>query len=540
MTTMKDKETPNKVAVFCVHGMGQQMRFTTLEQVARGIRRLATVTQQRAASYVIDSHLRQRLEMTVEVNRATSAVKTELHVYEGYWAPVTEGQVSLPDVMSFLTGAAWNSLILRLSGFSPFRRWMFGKFNEFAVPLASFFHIAITLFVVLLLLVLNAGAVLLTYGALNSASGLPSWLNKAFIDFTTFVLSWLSIAVTFIVLFWLALLQRKILWRLKAAPSIWIGRGLGILSIGLGIFLFGWISPWGLTCRGLLIVLGVAVALLFFWSPKDRESPSKSPLWIGYTLTLDVLFWLWLGAFVLTGLCLALLLAWGQVDRTLWDRLPSIPTSQNLWLIWPPILVVTGIVRRLLVQYIGDVAAYVSPHRLDRFRKIREEIRDEAVSVLRHIYTQKEYERIIVVGHSLGSVIAYDALNIVLAEAELRGEHFDLIDRTKLFLTFGSPLDKVAFVFAQRGDAHSEARGRLAEVRQPLIKSYDPFRKIPWVNVYAKRDIIGAPLNFFDEESPPANLGVVNTLDPDALIPLVAHGEYWDNETVFQHLLRAL
>ena len=63
----------------------------------------------------------------------------------------------------------------------------------------------------------------------------------------------------------------------------------------------------------------------------------------------------------------------------------------------------------------------------------------------------------------------------LLAEAELKGQVQvqDYVDRTKLLLTFGSPLDKTAFVFATRGDA-SEARGRLAEARQPLIKSYVP------------------------------------------------------------------
>jgi hypothetical protein len=91
----------------------------------------------------------------------------------------------------------------------------------------------------------------------------------------------------------------------------------------------------------------------------------------------------------------------------------------------------------------------------------------------------------------------------------------------------------------QGGDA-SEVRGRLAEARQPLIKSYVPYRQIPWVNVYAKRDIISGDLNFYDKPDY-QGIGIVNNqIDDDALIPIVAHGEYWENKAVFRFLVRAL
>jgi pimeloyl-ACP methyl ester carboxylesterase len=261
------------------------------------------------------------------------------------------------------------------------------------------------------------------------------------------------------------------------------------------------------------------------------------------------LFWVWLAAFVTAGLLFPILFVWERFDSSFWTWLPGrISPEENRWAflgIWLPILTLTFFVRRWLIEYVGDVAAYVSPHKLDRFNDIRAEIQGEITTVLHAIYESSEnYDKVIVMGHSLGSVVAYDALNTILAKAEITGGHNKIIDKTKGFITFGTPLNKVAFLFARRGDAKSDIRGRLAEVRQPLIhdKYYNTFRKIPWINVFAKRDIIGAKLTFFDRLNPlaPHTRKVQNVVDKDALIPIMAHNEFWDNPTLFEKLLEAI
>ena len=62
-----------------------------------------------------------------------------------------------------------------------------------------------------------------------------------------------------------------------------------------------------------------------------------------------------------------------------------------------------------LVQYFGDVARYVNaaPANID----IRQNIRQGGIELLERIHASGEYQRIILVGHSLGSIIAYDILN---------------------------------------------------------------------------------------------------------------------------------
>jgi hypothetical protein len=58
--------------------------------------------------------------------------------------------------------------------------------------------------------------------------------------------------------------------------------------------------------------------------------------------------------------------------------------------------------------YIGDAARYLSPTP-DNI-KLRQAIRADGIQLLRKIHESGEYERVIVVGHSLGSVVAYDIL----------------------------------------------------------------------------------------------------------------------------------
>jgi hypothetical protein len=69
---------------------------------------------------------------------------------------------------------------------------------------------------------------------------------------------------------------------------------------------------------------------------------------------------------------------------------------------------------RFVLPYIGDAARYLDP--APGNVAVRNRIRDEGVRLLRALNDSGEYDRIVVVGHSLGSVIAYDALRILWSE----------------------------------------------------------------------------------------------------------------------------
>jgi len=215
------------------------------------------------------------------------------------------------------------------------------------------------------------------------------------------------------------------------------------------------------------------------------------------------------------------------------------------WL-WPLLVLVAAQVRTLLVQYVGDVAAYVSPSKLDRFSEIREKIKGRANGIAVAIFSAEaiggggfEYGQVALVGHSLGSVISYDTLNRQVKDDELAGNPRNILGRTSLLLTFGSPLDKTAFIFALHGRESTQTRDALVTAVQPLLQDYR-YRPFPWVNIWSPNDVISGTLDYFDATPPDPNHRVRNETDPEATIPLVAHTEYWKNRLVWEKLYEVL
>jgi hypothetical protein len=83
------------------------------------------------------------------------------------------------------------------------------------------------------------------------------------------------------------------------------------------------------------------------------------------------------------------------------------------------------------------------------------------------------YDRLVIVGHSLGSVVAYDTLNAMIVADNHANKERKVAERTSMLLTFGSPLDKTAYVFRNHKAIEAEVRGALAAQVQPLILDYD-------------------------------------------------------------------
>ncbi len=77
-------------------------------------------------------------------------------------------------------------------------------------------------------------------------------------------------------------------------------------------------------------------------------------------------------------------------------------------------LVMRSRVLGFAVSYFGDVARYLD--RAPENVEVRQKIRTELAALLRRIHESGEYDRIVVVGHSLGSVIAYDVLSFLYTD----------------------------------------------------------------------------------------------------------------------------
>ncbi len=80
-------------------------------------------------------------------------------------------------------------------------------------------------------------------------------------------------------------------------------------------------------------------------------------------------------------------------------------------------LAVLGFLSALVRSYVGDAAVYLSPAPSNI--EARQKIRAAGLDLLEKVMASDRYDRIIVVGHSLGSVIGYDVLSLAWQK------HFD-------------------------------------------------------------------------------------------------------------------
>lgn len=203
-----------------------------------------------------------------------------------------------------------------------------------------------------------------------------------------------------------------------------------------------------------------------------------------------------------------------------------------------------------LQQYVGDVVIYVSSYQVNRFYETRAAIQQEGLAVARCLYALTDvegrpaYDRITVVGHSLGSVIAYDTLNAILRESADPFGAGGPVERTRALITFGSPLDKTAFVFRTQKRETYDVREALAAAMQPLVTDYG-FRPASWLNLWSRRDWVSDALRFYDVDEehrgePAAARArtrwVENRRVPAPFDPFRAHLHYWTSDALARAL----
>ncbi len=206
--------------------------------------------------------------------------------------------------------------------------------------------------------------------------------------------------------------------------------------------------------------------------------------------------------------------------------------------LWIAAIAEALIARYFLVQYVGDVAAYISPYKSSKFDELRRRIQNVGLDIGKVIYgvdpdpskARPDYARILMVGHSLGSVVAYDTLNALINFETVGIAAKPVLARTPALITFGSPLDKTAFIF--RMQRQDWIREQMAAAMQPLIVDYK-FRPdtFTWINIWSRADIVSGALDYYDAPDVPGTdpRHVQNREDPQATTPLVAHVEYWKN-----------
>jgi hypothetical protein len=426
-TTETDDTQKENVAVLVCHGMGQQVRYETISAVAQSICSAATLDGNDVSP--VEVHLSQESDaflVRAELNwKGKDQREHCVHVYEAYWAPLTEGRVTYWDTIKFLLGAAANCLIF-MKPSQKFTRWIFGGPKNLPIRRGAFLYVVLTLL-----------------------------LMVAQISFATYVTLSLAQAYT----------------RFMAHP----------LPVGFSAF-------------------------------------SR--------------------------------MAW----QNWWDSLSSgsIPRMLLNLLVWVVVICLVRWIRTLIVQYAGDVAAYISPYKDSKFDELRHKIQKVGLDAGKIIYgfgahseSVPQYKRVVILGHSLGSVLAYDTLNalINLDQTSVGSLRRDVLGRTRALITFGSPLDKTAFIFRmQAKSAEDWMREQLSAAVQPLIVSYQEYRvpTFEWVNIWSPLDIISGCLDYYDDPAaaPSDPKHVHNLKDTQARYPVHAHIEYWGHDLLRDQLYR--
>lgn len=571
----------SKTAVWIAHGIGAQVPFATLEQAAEGIIMAAgDVANVQYREVKVNQTVLQRVELTLQ----NGGVQRQVDVYEYYWAPKTQGVVKLVDVIGFLWDGGSRGLI---NFFSHFQRALFGTMVPFKLTWRTPAYLLITLLTLAALIVVNA--IIIATGA--TIAGISSKLPTPELVTPLTVMAGLvsAAAITFGVVLLIATTSKpaksKSFWGHTVRNLTWFGVGFTIAAIISGaafmaaIFWNRWNPAWlnegALYLQTLTNVVIFLSLLLSLGSQLWRRFKTCHAEHAENAWQSQAFFYLafLIHAAVLVGtilICASLIVGTFResilgreavaVQHAMHTVLSTIVGSTLYgWLVkffawggwvWPFLAIISAQVRKILVEYVGDVTAYVASNKVDRFDDLRAKIKGLAKESLSAVYSAKapgldqfEYDRICVVGHSLGSVIAYDTLNRLVADDMLTGNPARVVDRTRLLLTFGSPLDKTAFFFSVLGKNTRHIREQLAAVVQPLIQYRDIRDRIEWVNVFSRNDVVSGSLDFYQfPDPPPAGVmqvrRVVNVRDEDALIPLVAHVEYWTNLTVWNELLQ--
>jgi hypothetical protein len=129
---------------------------------------------------------------------------------------------------------------------------------------------------------------------------------------------------------------------------------------------------------------------------------------------------------------------------------------------------------QFMAEMMGDVVIYTGADVRSKSYAVRQNVLKGAVEELLLLLQREDYEQIIVVGHSLGSLIAYDAINRIIRDVNAAGGlRLEQAQKLAGLVTFGSPLDKVAFFFREHIPDE-------AYMRRQILTQLHGFKSHPW------------------------------------------------------------
>ncbi|MGC1484449.1 MAG: hypothetical protein WA789_11700 [Candidatus Acidiferrum sp.] len=480
----------HRSALLVVHGIGEQNPYETLDSFARGL----------------FTYLRDRLHLNPALSPLTIAFKdwTEagiritvnpgqgpalegrLDLFEFYWAPDTEDKLSWKNTLKWLVQTDLTPI-----------RYFANNLQEMMSARGKSFGSAFAYSLKLCLREILR--VLLLYIPLAAAS---LWL-----------LTWLS--------------HPRSVWA-SLQP---IGAALRLYSI--------WPKPFVLVfyAAGILMVWFMLQSLSAYLKSSSHSMQKQAgAVWLALAFLAAAVFFL-LGYAVAVHYFVEL--------RPLWAAIFTKPVLSALLA-----LAIAAFCRYILAAYVADVAVYVSADAKSKNYVARTTILQGSSAALARLLADDQYDRVILAGHSLGSVIAYDTVNEILAQ--FNGVAGPLDDRPGLplqlaqlqklagLLTFGSPLDKIYYFFREHLKDDQAIRAQILSMlysfrKTPSGRDYTPFGfnylfrqldQLVWLNAYAHMDPVSARLKFYELDDD-------NQQSFPYRVPGLAHLSYWGDPNFY-------
>ena len=591
---------PKRTAVLVVHGIGAQKPYQILDQFARGLKQFfATQSANPANPPTQEIKLRQHGANAntgeKDWTQAFARVRPSpgdpwfIDVYEYYWAPVITGKVSALESLKFLI----------LAGLSPFqylrdnliiidrahpRKYAGKKFlwmiHSFLRELCRMFFIFIPTIAICLglywllstpisTLFAGHGDALKSIGPLLKQPELTPW--------SAFILTVLAIRILLAGMCLIFLLQ-EIYARIKPGTEekSWPPYVAFVLALLAALLVLPFalhpylhlhdaacqFSKWPLHSQALAAVaLAAVLIVLSFASRILRSAWGRGWQNIESHPQLFFLALLLIAAFLVP----AYLFQYDNTGSWLTGHL-LLPRFLN----WKAVAFYTfaGLfvfaVQKFLTSAVGALAVYLGADDLSKNFAARSQILHECTTMLIDLLNGEDekgnknpvwdYDEVLVAGHSLGSVIAYDALSELIVRNEAPDPTMAGLPLGKIkgLLTFGCPLNKVIYFFRTRTNLQTHVLSQILymlhpfRLRTPLPPQANPALAIPhpfpevvpfspdfkWFNAYSPFDIISGRMQFYRSD---AEVAVER-----GIAPWTAHLSYWENPdlySLFAHLL---
>jgi hypothetical protein len=516
---------PENIAILVIHGIGQQRPYETLDQFTLGLAQTFGNPVMEPRLDICRDPLRDQKQwvrascvMSPAVGRNTflsdqggGATIGSISLFEYYWAPVTQDKVTYLGSLWFLIKA----------GFTPFlyfganlqvltavnKKWEIWKVIAKEIWRQVLLFLPLILLFALLLRFLTAFSdprkLIGLYQLIPTASKVLAVILAIRYLYLGMIVNTLlgtrKAKYTWQASWWwrwflvIGILGHVFLWPLLISPVL-----CGIAWFGMWLAHFGWL-------RFLPVVFG-------HWSRQLRELSSVTHSSFGCD-------------------------GWRAFFNDVLFLKPSFSHYEYLSLVL--FFLLAYFARWILVGYVGDLAVYLNASELAKNFAARSQILDEGTGALSELVRMRDpanpanyvYDRVLVAGHSLGSVIAYDSITELLkrCRAGLAANPKDVqpadLDKLRGMVTFGCPLNKVFYFFREKMDPKQSLRRQILDLLHgfrleaaicsyppgpnggPMNRNNDPrwaqaegsldsgFR---WINAWSPMDPVSGKLLFYD------------------------------------------